>query len=781
MAIPWRGRLALDVREAQADWTPFLQPQAPEEAPNVLMIVWDDVGYGAMEIHGGPIETPAMKRIAERGIRYTNFHTTALCSPTRACLVTGRNCGSNGMACITEGANGFPSSSGRIPFENGLISEVLGERGWNTYAIGKWHLTPSGEDDASSWKARWPLGRGFERFYGFLGAETNQWYPLLVEDNHQIDQPYLPEQGYHFSKDLTDKAIQYIRDAKSIQPDKPFFLYFCPGAAHAPHHVWKEWADRYKGKFDMGYEAIRAGILANQKRLGVLPESTQLSPINPHGEPNVQGPDGQPWPALDVVRPWESLSTEEKRLFIRQAEVYAGYVSYTDHEIARLLDYLEESRQLDNTIIVVVSDNGSSAEGGPNGSFNENKFFNGIPDTVEGNLPHLDDWGGPTSYPHYSSGWAWAFDTPFPYWKRYAGYEGGTGDICVVSWPKGIPAKVGGEFRHQYTHAIDIVPTLYDLLDITPPETIKGYAQSRIEGESFKASLTDPNAPEKEMQFYSMLGMRAIYHQGWLANTLHPPLSSWSHFDDDVWELYHLAEDRCQLHNLAAQDPRRVEQLKTLWYFLALQFGGVPLDDRSMLELTTALQPPAKPRTRYVYYPGCAPVPDASAVRVTGRSYTIAAGVTIDSPAAEGVLFADGGAGGGHCLYVQNQRLVYLYSWLGEELQRVVSSVELMPGRHALTAEFIQTGQDPQTKSGMGTLTLYVDTQPVGQAAIKTQPSVFGIDALSIGRDAGAAVSPDYAAPFPFTGGNIEGVVVDVTGEPFIDFEKEVAAWIARE
>ncbi|MGB5431682.1 MAG: sulfatase-like hydrolase/transferase, partial [Acidimicrobiia bacterium] len=449
MPAQFNGVVNVDIRDSVEDWTPYLQPKAPEGAPNVLMIVWDDVGYGAMDVFGGPIETPTMRRIADSGLRYSNFHTTALCSPTRSSMLTGRNATSNNMACITEAAAGFPGFSGRIPFENGFISEVLGEQGWNTYAIGKWHLTPGDEVDMSSWRARWPLGRGFERFYGFLGGETNQWYPDLVYDNHTIDPPATPEEGYHLSADLSEKAIRFVRDAKAIAPEKPWFMYFCPGAGHAPHHVFKEWADRYKGAFDQGYEAIRSDILSRQKEMGLLPEDTELSPINPHGEPTgITGPEGQPWPQLDFVRPWDSLDDDEKTLFTRMAEVFAGFVSYTDHEIGNLIDYLEESEQLDNTIIVVVSDNGSSAEGGPNGSFNENKFFNNVPDTVEENLKHLDELGGTKSYNHYNTGWAWAFATPFPYWKRFAGYEGGTADACIVAWPKGIAAR--GEVREQY-------------------------------------------------------------------------------------------------------------------------------------------------------------------------------------------------------------------------------------------------------------------------------------------------------------------------------------------
>jgi arylsulfatase A-like enzyme len=778
----WNGRVAVDIRDAIPDWEPFLQPRAPEGAPSILMIAWDDVGYGAMDVFGGPIETPTMRRLADLGVRYSNFHTTALCSPTRSSLLTGRNATSNNMACITEASAGFPGFSARVPFENGTISEVLNERGWNTYAIGKWHLTPGDEVDLSSWKGRWPLGRGFERFYGFLGGETNQWYPDLVYDNHFVDQPAQPEDGYHLSADLADRAIEFVRDAKAVAPEKPWFMYLCPGCGHAPHHVFKEWADRYRGRFNDGYEAIRSGILENQKRLGLMPVDAELSPINPHGEPDAPGPVGQPWPALDFVRPWDSLTDDERRLFARMAEVYAGFVSYTDAQIGRLIDYLEESGQLENTIIVVTSDNGASAEGGPNGSFNENKFFNGVPDSVEANLARLDDLGGPTSYNHYATGWAWAFDTPFPYWKRFAGYEGGVADMLLVAWPARVaPTR---EVRHQYLHAVDIVPTIYDLLEIEPPAVLKGYTQSPIEGQSFAATLTDPSAPGRETQFYSMLGMRSIYHQGWLANTLHPPLSGWGNFDQDVWELYDLRADRTQTRNVASDHPERLEELKGLWWYYAGIYKGLPLDDRSAREILASPRPqPSEPRDRYVYYPDAGEVPEAVAVNVRGRSYAIAAGVTIDTPEAEGVIFAHGGAGGGHALYLRDGRLHYFYNWLGERLQRVSSDVTLQPGTHVLTAEFQKTGDDHDTMSGVGTLSLYIDTDAVGRDEIMTQPGVFSLcgDGLCVGRDSGSPVSPDYSPPFAFAGGSIERVVIDVSGDAYVDHEKEVLAYLARD
>jgi arylsulfatase A-like enzyme len=778
----WKGRVAVDIRDSEPDWTPFLQPRAPDGAPNVLMVVWDDVGYGAMDVFGGPIETPTMRRIADGGLRYSNFHTTALCSPTRSSLLNGRNATSNNMACITEASAGFPGFSARIPFENGTIAEVLNERGWNTYAVGKWHLTPGDEIDLSSWKGRWPLGRGFERFYGFLGGETNQWYPDLVYDNHLSEPPAKPEDGYHLSADLVDRSIEFVRDAKAVAPDKPWFMYFCPGCAHAPHHVFKEWSDRYKGRFDEGYEAIRAGILANQKRLGLLGEDVELSPINPHGEPDATGPDGQPWPALDVVRPWDTLSEDERRLFARMAEVFAGFVSYTDAQIGRLIDYLEESGQLDNTIVVVVSDNGSSGEGGPNGSFNELKFFNNVPDTVEANLERLDELGGPTSYNHYNTGWAWAFDTPFPYWKRFAGYEGGVADPLIVAWPTGIAAR--GEARHQYVHAVDVVPTIYELIGIDPPDVLKGYTQSPIEGESFAASLADAGAPGRETQFYSMLGMRALYHQGWLATALHPPLSGWSHFDHDEWELYDLSTDRSQTRNVAPEHPERLEELKGLWFYYAGIYKGLPLDDRSAREILTSPRPqPSEPRDRYVYYPNTAEIPESVGVNIRRRSYTIAAGVQLDTPEAAGVLFAHGGVAGGHSLYLKDGHLHYVYNWLGERIETVSSPEPIPTGNHVLSAEFSKTGDDPETHSATGTLTLYVDTDAVAEGEIMTQPGNFSLvgDGICVGRDSGSAVTAEYSAPFPFTGGTIERVVIDVSGDQYIDHEKEVLAYLARD
>ena len=492
MSKPFQGVINVDIRDSKPDWAPFEPPKAPDGAPSVVYIVLDDVGFSALGCYGGPVETPHIDGLAKKGVRFTQWHTTALCSPTRSCLLTGRNHTRNSMACITEAAIGFPNASGTIPPENGAISEILGERGWNTYMVGKWHLCPDDEMNLASTRRNWPTGRGFERWYGFLGAETSQWYPDLVYDNHPVDQPSTPEEGYHLTEDLTDKAIEFIRDAKAIAPEKPFFLYYAPGACHAPHHAPKEWIEKYKGRFDMGYEAMREETLARQKELGIVPNDTEVPPINPIGTPETRtGPDGKLFPPLDVTRPWDSLSDDEKKLFSRMAEVYAGFLAHADDQIGRLLSFLDEFGWLENTLVVLVSDNGASGEGGPNGSVNEMKFANGIPDTVEANLPLLEELGSPKTYNHYPNGWAMAFNTPFKMWKRYE-FNGGTSDPCIISWPAGVKSK--GEIREQYHHAIDIVPTILDVLGVEAPETIKGHTQTDFDGVSMRSGFDDAKA-----------------------------------------------------------------------------------------------------------------------------------------------------------------------------------------------------------------------------------------------------------------------------------------------
>ena len=471
--------------------------RAPKGAPNVLLIVLDDTGFGQLGCYGSPIATPNLDRLAERGLRYNNMHTTALCSPSRSCVITGRNHHSNAMACITEAATGYPGYNGLVPFENGFLSEMLLEHGYNTYMIGKWHLIPSSQETAAGPYDRWPLGRGFERYYGFLGGDTSQWDPDLVYDNHQVEPPKSAAEGYHLTEDLADRAIQFISDAKQVDPEKPFYLHFCPGATHAPHHVPKEWADRYKGVFDDGWDAYREKVFARQKELGILPQDAELSRHDPD------------------VPAWESLTDDQRRLYARMMEVFAGFLSHTDHHIGRLLEYLESIGALENTLIMVISDNGASAEGGPTGTTNEAQFFNNAQEPFEDSLAAIEEIGGPKHFNHYPWGWTFAGNTPFRRWKRET-YRGGTSDPFIVSWPKRI-TQTGG-VREQYAHIIDMVPTVLEVLGIEPPATIRGVPQSPLHGVSFAHTFDDAAATSRRTtQYFEMMGHRSIYHDGWRA------------------------------------------------------------------------------------------------------------------------------------------------------------------------------------------------------------------------------------------------------------------------
>ncbi len=463
------------------------------------------------------------------------------------------------------------------------------------------------------------------------------------------------------------------------------------------------------------------------------------------------------------------------------AEVYAGYITYTDAQIGRLLDYLQDSGQLENTIIVVVADNGASGEGGPNGSVNENKFFNGVPDTIEENIKRIDVLGSDKTYNHYCTGWAMAFDTPFKLWKRYANYEGGIADACIIAWAKGIKSR--GEVRHQYIHAIDVVPTIFDCLGIEPPKVVKGYTQGPIEGISFKNTFDDPKATTgKETQFYTMLGTRGIWHNGWFANAIHPAVAGWSHFDKDEWELYNQEEDRNQMNNLADKDPEKLEELKSLWFFEAGKYNGLPLEDRTAVEVLTAERPQiSQPRQRYVYYPDCAGVPESVSVNIRGRSYNIAAEVQIDTDKAEGVLFTQGGRFGGHCLYIKNGKLSYVYNWLGEKEQKLTSNQNIPVGKCILGLRFRKEGQEGLSAVGM--VALYINDEKVAEEKIMTQPGMFALTGamLYVGKAVGEPASSDYESPFAFTGGTIKQVIIDVSGDRFRDLEKDLQAMLMRD
>ncbi len=747
-------------------------------APNVLIVVLDDTGFGQLGCYGSPIETPNFDALAANGLRYNNMHTTALCSPSRSCIVTGRNHHSNGMACITEFATGYPGYNGIVPFENGFLSEMLLGHGYNTFMVGKWHLTPSNQETAAGPYDRWPLARGFERFYGFLGGDTSQWYPDLVYDNHQVEPPARPEDGYHLTEDLVDTSIEFVSDAKQIDPDKPFYLHLCFGATHAPHHVPKDWADKYAGKFDDGWDAYRERVFAKQKELGIVPADAELS----RHDPDVPDWDAQPEPA--------------RRLFSRMMEVFAGFLSHTDHHLGRLLDFLREEGQLDNTIVMVISDNGASAEGGPTGTTNEAQFFNNAQEPLEDSLKAIDEIGGPSHFNHYPWGWTWAGNTPFRRWKRET-YRGGASDPFIVSWPQGIRRQ--GEVRTQYAHIIDMVPTVLDLLGIEPPATIRGVTQSPIQGVSFSHTLEDGEAPSKHhTQYFEMMGHRAIYHDGWRAVCPWPgpsfteagvgfgqPISAEKLTDLDAtgWELYHVAEDFAENHNVAQEDRPKLIELIGMWYAEAGKYDVLPVDASGVERILAEKPAAAVPRDRYVYRPHTQSVPYNAAPRLLNRPHSITADVELPERGAEGVLLSQGTAAGGYSLFIQDGRLHYVHNYVGRGLYKVSTSDPLAPGAHQLRFEFEPTGQPDMAKGrgAPGRLQLYVDGELAAEAeAPVTTPFMLNPGALTCGANPGSPVTPDYPSPFRFTG-TLRTVTVDVSGELITDSESEMRAAMARQ
>ncbi|AKF79883.1 arylsulfatase [Myxococcus fulvus 124B02] len=754
--------------------------RSKEGAPNVLFIVLDDTGFGHLGCYGSPIQTPNLDRLAKGGLRYNGMHTTALCSPTRSCILTGRNHHSNGMATITEGSSGYPGYNGTIPFENGFLSEMLLEHGYNTYALGKWHLTPAEQTSAAGPYSRWPLGRGFERFYGFLGGDTHQYFPDLVQDNHPVLPPRTPEEGYHLTEDLVDRAVDFIADSKQVAPDKPFFMYFCTGAMHAPHHVPREWADKYKGQFDDGWDAYRQKVFQRQLKLGVIPPGTELSRHDPD------------------VADWDSLPADERRLYARMMEVFAGFLEHTDHHIGRLLKFLEETGELDNTLVMVISDNGASAEGGPHGSVNELKIFNNRPESLEQNLSALEELGGPKYFNHYSWGWAWAGDTPFRRWKREV-YRGGTTDPFIVHWPKGIRTR--GEVRSQYCHAIDMVPTVLDCLGLTPPDALRGVTQSPLEGVSFKHTFDDARAESQHYtQYFEMMANRAIYHDGWRAVCPFPgpsfaeagegfgesPLTEerLRRLDSEGWELYHVAEDCTETRNLAEEERGRLLEMIALWYVEAGRYNVLPLTapDVSLFSLE---RPQLSPdRKRYVYRPHTSPAPENVAVHVLNRPHSITARVDVEDD-AEGVLLSHGGLTGGYTFFIQDRRLHYVYNFVGEREFHIESGVEIPVGSSELRFEFEPTGAPDlaRGKGAPGRGRLFIDGELVAQSDISaTMPLVISLgEGLTCGRDDNSAVSTMYHPPFAFRGGTLREVVVDVSGEHLRDEQSERKTAMARQ
>ncbi|MEX1009457.1 MAG: arylsulfatase, partial [Acidimicrobiia bacterium] len=715
-------------RRESAPWWPD-PVRAPGGAPNVLIVLLDDVGFAQLGCFGSDIETPNIDRLAANGLRFTNFHTTALCSPTRACVMTGRNHHSVGMGRITDLATGFPGYHARIDKEHGFLPEMLVPHGYAAYAVGKWHLTPDEERHLGASRARWPLGRGFERFYGYHGGETHQFAPSLVHDNHRVPVPRSFEDGYHLTEDLADRAIEFIADLKAADPHKPFFTYFCTGACHSPHHAPPEWIERCRGRFDAGWDVWRDATFARQQSMGLLPASTELSP-----RPG--------W-----VPAWNSLAPEEQRLAARFQECFAAFLSHADHHIGRVLGFLDELGELDNTLVFLLSDNGASSEGGVTGSINDTRPWNQAERTVEEAITRIDELGGPRLHNNYPWGWTVAGNTPFHRWKREV-HEGGVADPLIVSWPARLEAR--GAVRRQYVHAIDLVPTILDMVGVDAPASIGGVAQSPIEGVSFAETLTDPDAASKhDTQYYEMLGCRAIYHRGWKAVVYHPLADPSVLFDDDQWELYNVDEDVSECHDVAAERPELLRELVERWWIEAAKYRVLPLDNTPFDRLYGEEAAGHVPRRRYVYYPMAGPVTEEAAVNLRNRTHAITAEVELPGFDVEGMLLAQGSIFGGYAFFVRDRRLHYVHNFAGLEEYRVTSDVELTPGHHTLAFRFDKSGEH------RGTGTLLVDGNAAGSTEIRRfTPTRFSItgEGLCCGYDMGMPVIDEYRPPFRFTG-----------------------------
>jgi arylsulfatase len=767
-------------RTADVSTPAWPQPnRAKAGAPNVLFIVLDDTGFGQLGCFGSPIRTPNLDALAAAGLRYNNMHTTALCSPSRACILTGRNHHSNHLACLSNGSTGYPGSDGYMPFENGMLSEILLQNGYNTYCVGKWHLAPEETTSAAGPYDRWPLGRGFERYYGFLGGDTHQYYPELVRDNSQTEPEKTPEEGYHLTVDLVEKAKAMIADAKQVAPNKPFFLYFAPGAMHSPHHVPQEWADRYKGMFDDGWDAYREKVFAKQKEIGLIPTNTVLSRHDPD------------------VQDWNSLSADERRLYARMMEVFAGFLEHTDHYIGELIQFLKDLGEYENTLIMLISDNGASAEGGATGSVNECKFFNNIPSDLEQNLAAIDEIGSPKYFNHYPWGWTWAGNTPFRRWKRET-YRGGISDPFIVCWPQGI--KVKGEIRSQYTHIIDMVPTVLDALGIEPPTVIRGVTQAPLEGVSLVPSFDEANVPSQHLtQYFEMMGHRSLYHDGWRAVCPWPGTSftesgrkfgepitydKLTELDAHGWELYNLQADFAETTNLADPERDRLIALIGMWYVEAGKYNVLPIDSRGTQRLAEERPRIAVNRDRYTLYPGTQAIPATAAPKILNRPFTITAEVEVPTEGAEGVLLSMGGNDGGISFYVQDGKLCYVHNYVAVNHYYVKSQQSIPLGRHFLSMEFEPTGKPdiPHGKGTPGIVKLLIDGQEIGRGDIPvTSPLRLGQGAaMLVGADTGSPVTPEYQPPFRFTG-TLKRLIVDISGEHVEDYEAEMRLVMAKQ
>ena len=717
----------LDARNAKAP-TAF-SVKAPAKAPNVVVVLIDDQGFGQSSAFGGPCYEPTLEKLAATGLKYNNFNTTALCSPTRVALLTGRNHHLNNAGAIMELATGFPGNTGVRPNSVTPLAEMLRLNGYSTAAFGKYHETAPWEVSVSGPFDHWPTHSGFDKFYGFIGGETNQWAPGIYDGTIRVEHPKDP--NYHFTVDMTTQAIDWVNAQQSLTPDKPFFMYFATGATHAPHHAPKEYIDKYKGKFDQGWDKLREETFARQKAMGIIPQNAKLTP------------------RPKAIPAWDDQNSDQKKLFARQMETFAGFAEHTDHEVGRLVSALEEMGEMDNTLFLyVVGDNGASAEGGPEGTYNEMMALSGIIGNASQMMNHIDDWGSASTFPHYAIGWAWAGDAPFQWTKQIASHFGGTRNGMVVHWPNGIKAK--GEIRTQFCHAVDIAPTIMEAAGLPFPKSVNGTEQTPFSGVSFLYSFDNAKAPSQHTtQYFEMFGNRAIYHDGWVACTRHsipwllvqnPPLK------DDVWELYNVNEDFSEADNLADKNPEKLKELQEIFKEEAAKNHVFPIDDRraERFDAATAGRPDLMgKRTSLTVYEGMTGIMENAFINTKNRSYTITAEVELANANTNGVIISQAGRFGGWSLYMKGGKVHHEYNYFGLERTNIGSTKPVPAGKHVIKYEFVFDGGKP---GAGGKCALYVDDQKVAEGQIpKTQPFLYSADeGVDVGMDGETAVSADY-------------------------------------
>ncbi|MCY1390386.1 Arylsulfatase [compost metagenome] len=742
----FKGKIGKTFADSTAD---FPQPvKAPAGAPNVVLILIDDLGFGQPGTFGGPVPTPNMDKLAADGLRYNRFHTTGICSPTRAALLTGQNHHQVANGTITELSSGFPGYNSVWPKSTSSVARILRDNGYSTAAFGKWHNTPDWETQPNGPFQHWPTGLGFDYWYGFHGGETSQWEPQLYRNTLAVEPPKKPEQGYHLTTDLVDDAIAWVNREQAITPDKPYFVYFASGATHAPLHAPKEWIDKFKGQFDQGWDRVREQTLARQKQLGVIPQDTKLTP------------------RPDEIQAWDSLGADAKRLYARHQEAFAGFLAQTDHEIGRLIDAVRALPNADNTLIIFVAgDNGPSAEGSLNGTLNNMMTQNGIPDSVEAQIAKLDEIGNPLHENHYPVGWAWAGSAPFQWMKRVPSHFGGTRNGLIVSWPKGIADR--GGLRTQFEHAIDITPTILASAGIPAPRTVDGFAQLPMAGRDMSSTFADANAAQtRTTQYFETGGHRAIYHDGWVAASFHGApwkLSGSVGFANNKWELYNIDKDFSEADDLAAQYPQKLKELEAVFDQEAAKYQVFPLDDR-FIERAAGVGRPSiiAGRSKIRYTPGVTRIPEGSSLPVYQRSHSITANVVVPDDAGQGVIIAEGGSSAGFSLYMKDGKVNYDYNFFGRETYHIESTDKLPAGKAKIVMRYTQLPFRPFVEHFGGSVELYVNDERVGKGEVKMAvPGRFSAtETLDIGMDLGSAVTAAYreAAPFPFN-----GTIADVT------------------